>query len=128
MIDLIDRAKDLLAERGYDAHAKRLDSFTGKEGVVLRRVPSTVTERYLDRSESVSYLYQVVVRRRSERQAMEECCEIAELLADAWLDSGNGSYSFVGQEAYTQPQELALDEAGFYAWQARIEARIEITR
>lgn len=124
MIDLVDRAKEFLAEKGYEAHVKRLDQFTGKEGIVLRRVGGAVTGRYFDGGESVSCIYQVVVRRRSEREAMEQCCDIAELLKDAWLESENGSYSLVGQEAYTEPQELALDEAGFYAWEARIEASI----
>lgn len=124
MIDLVDRARDFLAAKGYEAHVKRLDSFTGKEGIVLRRVPSTVTGRYFDGTESVSCIYQVIVRRRSERQAMEECCDIAALLKDAWLGSGNGSYAFVGQEVYTEPQELALDEAGFFAWEVRLEASI----
>ena len=124
MIDLVDMARSYLAERGYEAHVKRLDEFTGREGIVLRRIPSTVTERYFDGGEAVSYVYQVIVRRRSERRAMEECSDIAELLKDAWLESGNGSYAFGGQEIYTEPQELALDEAGFYAWEARLVASI----
>lgn len=124
MIDLVDRARDFLADHGYEAHVKRLDAFTGKEGIVLRRVPSTVTGRYFDGGEAVSYIYQVVVRRRSEREAMEQCCDIAELLKGAWLESGNGSYAFVGQEVYTEPQELKLDEANYYAWEVRIEASI----
>ena len=87
MIDLVDRASRFLAERGYEAHVRRLDEFTGREG-------------------------------------MEECCDIAELLKGAWLDSENGSYAFEGQEIYTEPQELALEETGFYAWETRIKASI----
>lgn len=124
MIDLVYRASRFLAESGYEAHVKRLDEFTGREGIVLRRIPSAVTERYFDGGEAVSYVYQVIVRRRSERRAMEECCDIAELLKDAWLDSENGSYAFEGQEIYTEPQELALEETGFYAWETRIKASI----
>lgn len=124
MIDLIDVAKDFLVYRGFDAYVKRLDQFTGREGIVVRRVPSRVTSRYFDGGEALSYIYQVIVRRRSGREAMETCCEIADLLKHAWLASRNGSYSFHGQEVYTGPQELELDEANFSAWEVRFEASI----
>jgi len=126
-VDLVDRVRDALLLNGHaDAHVKRLDSFTGKEGICIRRLPSTTVNRYIDRSRTAEYVYQVVVRRRSERAAMDECCDIADLLDGMRVESGNGSYRFSSQEVYTEPQELELDEANFYAWHVRMVASIEI--
>lgn len=126
MIDLVEGVKALLVENGFDAHVKRLDAFTGKEGVCVRRLPSSAAAKYMNRKRCVGYLYQVVVRRRSEREAMEECEDIARILESARVESANGSYGFTSQEVYTEPQELEIDEAGFYAWHVRMIASIEI--
>jgi hypothetical protein len=124
-IDLVDVAVDFLQSKGYsDTVKRRLDSLTGREGIVVRRQPSTVTNRYQDRGKGISYIYQVVVRRRDEQLAMEQCSAIAALLEEATLESINGTYRFIGSEVYTEPQELELEDDGFYAWEARIEALI----
>ena len=50
MTDLLEVAKSYLEGLGYQGvWLKRLDEFTGSEGIVLRRMPETVTDRYMDR-------------------------------------------------------------------------------
>ena len=124
MNDLVDRARDLLRGAGHDAHAKRLDSFTGREGVCVRRISPTRVETYMDGTRAVDLAYQAVVRRRSESDAMTECIDIADMLDGADVPSANGSYLFESQEVVAGPQELELDEALFYAWECRVVAHI----
>ena len=126
MIDLIDRVADRIKANGFaGVETKRLDSTTGREATVVRQLPHIPETTYTDRSTSIYFLYQVIVRRRSEKAAMEECWAIADLLKDERIDSDNNSYRFTGTEIYTYPQELMLEEAGFYAWETRIYALIE---
>lgn len=126
-IDVPDMAVEYLRGLGYaDTHLKRLDAMTGREGIVVRRIPSTVTAREYGKRQQVSYLYQVIVRNRSERRAMELADELCRALDTAEIESGNGSYEFVAQEVYTPPQELTLDEAGFFAHEFRIRAYIVV--
>ena len=125
--DLIDRARDYLRSHGIpDATAKRLDSFTGKEGVVIRLL-SEKTE-FVDYAgeEERSVLYQVVVRRRSE--AEDVCRLAAEMLDGAELPSESGAYTFIDQEVASHANEIELDESLFYAWEVRIRANITIQR
>ena len=125
MIDICERAKKLLEEAGFtNVSLKRLDETTGKEGIVIRPMPTTTVDRYYDRSRGEQYVYSITVRRRSERDAIDDCFKIAGLMRYASLDSGNGSYEFVEQEIYTEPQEQFLDEQNFYGWQVRIMATI----
>ena len=125
MIDICERARDWLEAEGFkDVHVKRLDQFTGKEGIVIRPFPTTTTDHYYDRSTSQTYVYQVTVRRRSEAKAIEDCFAVANTLDGAYLPSKNGSYGFVDQEIYTEPQEQELEEANYYAWQVRMVATI----
>lgn len=127
MIDLVDNVRDFLKDAGYEnVTTKRLDETTGREGVVVRRVPYTVSERYYTRTKAINYTYQVIVRQRSEFKAMQMCEEIAQVLEDAYIPSENGSYEFVGQETYTEPQELDLGESGFFVWEVRITAQIYV--
>lgn len=129
MIDLHERAKAYLEDEGFEGISlKRLDEFTGKEGTVIRSMPGTVIEEYYDGTLIVDQPYQVIVRRRSEADAMQECSDIAEALEGVTLASADQSYvpyGSDGQRVYTAPQELALDEANFYAWHVRMTARIE---
>ena len=129
MIDLCERAARLLTESGLEGVSlRRLDEITGKEGIVVRRMPSTVSESYYDGTRVLDAPYEVIVRRRSEERAMEECSLAAEMLEGVTLESSNGSYrpsGTDGQQVYTAPQEMALEEANFYAWHVRMHAAIE---
>ena len=125
MIDLLEVAKSYLEGLGYEGvWLKRLDEFTGHEGIVLRRMPETVTDRYMDRSFASDYVWQAIVVRRSEREAIETCEELARALRFAPLDSINGSYRLVENDVYTAPQEMAADEEGFFSWQVQFTAHI----
>lgn len=129
MIDLHERAKAYLEAKGYDGVSlKRLDQFTGKEGIVVQLVPASLVESYYDGTQVFDQPYRVTVRRRSEAEAMQVCSDIAETLEGATLESANGSYAPAdtqGQQIYTAPQELALEEANYYAWYVQMHARIE---
>lgn len=129
MIDLHERAKAYLEAKGFTGISlKRLDSFTGKEGIVIRAMPKTLVESYYDGTAVYDQPYQIIVRRRSEAEAMETCSSIAETLEGVILASARNEYQphgTDGQKVYTAPQEMALDEADFYAWHVRMTARIE---
>lgn len=125
--DLMDRARDYLRAHGIgDASTKRLDSFTGKEGTVVRMLSEKREGFDYDGSEERSVLYQVVARRRSEKEAQEVCAAAAAVLDGAFIPSGNGSYVFDSQEVTSHANELELDEAMFYAWEVRVTAKIII--
>lgn len=127
MIDVPEQAVKLIKAQGYEnVFLKRLDALTGREGIVVRRIPSTVTGYDYTRSKELAYLYQVIVRTRSPKEGMETAEELEKLLDGANLRSGNGSFFFVSQETYTPTQELELDESGFYAYEFRIKAVIMI--
>lgn len=124
--DVAKVARDRLEAAGYrDAFVKRFDSFTGREAICVRQMQPTVTERYMDGTQEMEQPYEVIVRRRSAADARETCCAIAELLEDASLPSENGSYRFTSGRVYLEPQELELDESGFFAWSVVMAATIE---
>lgn len=125
MTDLLEVAKAYLEGLGYaGVQLKRLDEFTGPEGIVLRRMPETVTDRYMDGTTASDWTWQAIVVRRSEREAMEVCEELARALRFAPLDSENGSYRLIENDVYTAPQEMTADEEGFFAWQVQFTAHI----
>lgn len=127
MVDVPEQAVAYIKEHGYDdVYLRRLDSMTGREGIVVRRLPSTVQGRSYSGARTLHYLYQVIVRRRSEREAIEQAEELANLLDLAPLQSANGSFALVQQEIYTPAQELTLSESGFYAYEFRVRAEILI--
>lgn len=123
--DICESARAVLAANGIEASLKRLDSFTGREGTVIRSVPSATVDRYYDRSRVVAAIYQVACRSRSEKTAKETAERVADALAWAEVPSLNGSYRFIDQEIYTEPSEMELEEDGFYAYQVTIRAEIE---
>lgn len=127
MIDVVEQAKKLLEAEGYqNVTMRRLDAMTGREGIVLRKLPSTFEGRYQDRSRNLAYLWQVVVRTRSASEGQETAEALATLLDAAQLPSGNKSYWFIAQEIYTPVHELELDESLFYAYEFRVRTDVLI--
>lgn len=124
MMDLLDQVELALKVGGYDAHQKRLDKFTGREGICIRRVGGQVTQSYFDGYTEETVIYQVICRSRSEETAMTQCMDIRDYLMRRSIVSANGSYDWIGQKVYTSPQELALEERGFFAWEVRLQAEI----
>lgn len=124
-MDVCESIQTSLFVIGIEASLQRLDSFTGQEGVVIRRVIPEVSQRYMDGTRTVGFIAHIIVRNRSERRAMDLCEQIADYLQDRPLPSLDGSYKWTATNIYTEPQELALDEENFYAWDTRIEVVIE---
>lgn len=124
-MDVCESIKAALAERGWVANLKRLDPFTGDEGIIVRRGLPESAGRYMDASRSVNFIARIFVRYRSERTAMETCDAIADYLIDRPLPSLDGSYLWSATEIYTEPQELVLDDGGFYVWETSVAVTIE---
>ena len=126
MIDLADVVAKKLQAAGYtDAKTRKLDDLKGG-GIAVRRIPSTKTADYYTGQRQIAYLFQVVVARQSEAQAIDECDSIAALLPTLDLSSENGSYLFTSCEVYTETQEL--EYPGFpYVYECRMRANITTT-
>lgn len=122
--DLLDSICGYLEAEGFPCVKKRLDEFTGREGNLVRLMQATVEHRNFDRTRDVRQPFQVLVVRESEREAMEVCERIAEVLDDVQIVSGNGSYIAINTELYNGPSEMELDERGLYVWQVRFIAEI----
>lgn len=128
-IDYERRLRHFISENGYSGVLLgRYDRLTGREGVLIRRMPSTITERYMDGSYTLQRIVQVVVRRRIADDALEDCDWLADLLDGATIESANNTYQFVSQEVYTQPEESSLYEEGFATWSFRLRANLFIER
>ena len=124
-IDVAKVAAVTLKGKGHDASVKRLDSLASKEGIAVRALPYTTTQRHYDGTKEISYLFQVIVKRRSEAKSLEEISDIADILDQTFLTSENGSYEGGYCEVYTDPSELELNESGFYVQEVRF--RVQIT-
>lgn len=127
MREMLEAVKALLAENGFEACTKRLDATTGYEGAVVRWLGYTRTERYGDGGECGNAVVQVVRRGESERAVMDGCEAMARLLDEEPIADGAG-YRVVGFEIYTWPQEMELDESGYYAWEFKMSYHIERAR
>lgn len=127
MIDVVEQAKKLIEAEGYkNVTMQPLNAMTGREGIVLRKLPSTFTTRDYDRHRTLQYLWQVIVRTRSPKDGQETVEALSRLMETAQLHSGNRSYWFISQEIYTPPQELEMGEALFYAYEFRVRTEIMI--
>ena len=127
MRGMLEAAKALLAEAGFEACTKRLEATTGYEGTVVRWLGYTRTERYADGGECGNAVVQLIRRGTSERAVMDDSEAQARLFDAEPMPEGEG-YRLVGQEIYTWPQELELDESGYYAWECKIQFHIERAR
>ena len=128
-VDICERARDALVEAGFaDVHARRLDALTGREGVVVRLMPSTTQRTYYSGARDVTCYFQVVSKRRDPLQAMNDCHAAAEALPLADLASRNGSYEVSGPAEVDQDaQEVAADQ-GMHVWAARFRVAMTVRR
>ena len=115
---LLDAVAALLAPHYPDVSTKRLDRFTGREGVVVRPMPAVTVDEFYDGKRIVRLYFQVFVRRRDEDEARRVCDGVARLLDGACLDPDEGTAQG-SVEVYAWPQELELDEKAFTSWEAR---------
>ena len=127
MREMLEAVKAALASAGYEACTKRLDAATGYDGAVVRWLGYTRTDAYDDGGECGNAVVQVVRRSESERAAMDDSDAMARLLEGEPIADGAG-YRVVGFEIYTWPQEMELDESGYYAWEFRMQYHIERAR
>lgn len=123
MIDVVDVAAERIRGAGYSGVAVQRLADVEAGGIAVRRLPSATTSRYLDGPRAIAYVFQVVVVRESERQAINECYGIASTLPHLNLDSANGTYSMTSCDVYTEPQEIDI-EGKNSAWECRFRAII----
>lgn len=119
-VELAGRAVEAARSAGIaDASSKRLDAFTGREGVCIRPYSTRVVEEYMDGSATRAVTLQIVARRRSAMEAMG-CCDAAVRAVAADGLGGDDE-----PRVTAEPYELKIDEEQYHAWAARVE--IEIT-
>lgn len=122
-IDYERRLRHFISESGYSGVLLgRYDKLTGREGILIRRLPGVRDEHYMDGKHELQRLVQVIVRRRVADDAIEDCDWLADMLDGATIESANGTYKFVKQEVYTEPEEFAIYEDGFSTWSFRLRA------
>jgi|LAHU01.1.fsa_nt_gb hypothetical protein len=95
------------------------------EAVVVSLAPSTTPRTLFDGSREADYALSVVVKRESERQAMDEAFAIADLLNDKPPYSANGSYALSSIDVGV-PRSINWDEAGYYVWTTQATAHVTI--
>ena len=95
------------------------------EAVVVSLAPSTAPRTMFDGSREADYAISVVVRRESERRAMDEAFAIADLLNDRPPCSENGSYALSSVDVGV-PRSINWDEAGYYVWTVQATAHVTI--
>ena len=126
IVDVCEVVKAAIEAEGYrNVYVKRLDELTGKEGIVVRPSALLTARRYSNRTWTTDYIVNVMCRYRSEHEAMQTCFGLRDLLDGAALARINGSYRWTSTEVYTEPQEIALDEADMYVWSVQLTVRIE---
>lgn len=114
---------ELIVAEGTRAYLKRLDSTTGKEGVVVRQFAADVIlRRFMDGTERLECTTQVLSRHQDREAAMDECEKLANLLDGAHLESD--AFQFIDQEVYLDPQEIEDDEADYSTWSVVIKTNI----
>ncbi|HIS39955.1 MAG TPA: hypothetical protein IAC12_03820 [Candidatus Aphodovivens avistercoris] len=124
-IDICERAADALRGAGMDALGTRIDRITGKDGVVVRMMPSRTLEHYLDGSRLVECVLQVVSKRLNPADAMADCERASDALRAADLSSANGSYAVVlPAEPDGDMEELAVGEDRRHVWAVRLAVQI----
>lgn len=123
-MDIAERALDALRAAGMRVEGTRLDRLTGKDGSVVRALPSRVLAAYFDGSRREECALQFVCKSLDPVEAMAECERASRVLRDADLESANGSYALVGRpEPDGDMEELAVD-AMRHVWAARLAVQI----
>lgn len=120
--DVCMAVRDLLRADGYEAHYKRLDRFTGFEGLCVRPGADRTDMSYYDGVRTIDCAVQVISCSRSEQTA----CEAAEAVAESF--DGRmvaGGWNWISTVVAGLPQPLPLDDGNWYAYSLRLTVRIE---
>ena len=124
-IDICEVAARALCEAGIPAKALPLTAIDGKDGVVVRLMPSVTRRTYMDGSRLLTCYVQVVAKSLDEYGAMDTCERAARILTGADLSSANGSYEVVGlAEQDGDVERLAIGADRRRVWAVRVAAQI----
>ncbi len=124
-IDICEVAAAALRGAGIDAKAQPLTAVDGKDGTVVRLMPSVTRSTYMDGSRLLDCYVQVVSKSLDEYEAMDVCERSARVLTGADLSSGNGSYEIVGPaEQDGDVERVAVGTDRRRVWAVRIVAKI----
>lgn len=123
-IDICERARDTLEAAGMrGVLVRRLGALSGREGAVVRLMPSATVATYYDGTRDVELPLQVVSVRRDPLAAMADCDLASEVLPLADLASANGSYDLAGPvETDGQPEDSGVTDNGMHVWTVRFRA------
>lgn len=115
-MDLLDVMRKRLSEAGIkDVYTTMPDGRTHPETVTLAfGIPDRKTV-YYDGTTTSPLRVTVIVKRKSEFDAMATAQEAESVLRTSPLDSENGSYD-LGSVETTDPQPLPWDESGRFVW------------
>lgn len=124
-IDICERAAEALRAAGIEAQARPLARLDGKDGTVVRLMPSVTRRQYMDGRRLLDCYVQVVSKSLDEYGAMETCDEAARVLRSADLASANGSYELCGlAEQDGDVERLGVGTDRRFVWGVRLVAKI----
>lgn len=124
-IDICEVAAAALRAAGIGAQASPLSRLDGKDGVVVRLMPSATVVTYMDGGRLIDCRFQVVAKSLDEYGAMDACERAARVLTGADLASANGSYEICGEaEQQGDVERVALGTDRRYVWAVRLTAKI----
>ena len=123
-IDLLERCKDALLAAGFPA--VKLRPLTGnKEGVSLRRDPSTVVQTYMNGVKDVQFILSIYARYEDEGKAADACDLASRVLERADLSSQNGSYDVTSVREYSGVRQAEIPTGALNTYV--VGMRIDIT-
>lgn len=107
-IDIVDRACDAIDASGIlgSKKAKLRPFIAGEEGVIVRRVPSTVVASYMDGRKDVNYLFAIYSRFKDEEQAITTALACADAVAEGNMNSHNSSYELSDIDVYSDVTDV----------------------
>lgn len=126
-IDICEVAAEALRAAGIDAQARPLSALDGKDGTVVRLMPSVTRRSYMDGTRLLDCYVQVASKGEpgDEYGPMDVCERAARVLESADLSSRNGSYEIAGlaeQDGDTERVTIGTDMR--HVWAIRIVAKI----
>ena len=125
-IDIQEGIADLLTAQGYEGVTNRLLDGTN-EGITVRRYPGAGQgDEDMDGTSHVPVNVQIVTRRLSEAQAMDEADAIRTLLYHRRIESASGGYMTAPLHIYIEPQRIRLDNSGLTSFELMVQADLTI--
>lgn len=125
-IDICEVAAGALRAAGMEGVTTQpLSRLDGKDGVVVRLMPSVTRRTYMDGRRQLDCYVQVIAKGLDEYGPMELCDEAARVLRSADLSSTNGSYEACGAaEQDGDVERLAIGTDRRHVWAVRLVTKI----